>query len=73
MLEKIVSRATRRGERAAHRWRVGAGLLILAGFVAIGVVPARRGLTVRYHGTPKRRNRAQGKGRRQHIQSKRRR
>jgi hypothetical protein len=54
----MVARAARHGERARHRWRVGAGLLVLAVFVGIGIVPARRGLTVRYHGPPKRAARA---------------
>lgn len=54
MIERLIRRAARRRERAGHRWRVGAGLAIVAVLVALGVIPARRGLTVRYHGPPRR-------------------
>lgn len=55
MIDKAMARLARRGERARHRWRVSVGLAILAVFVGIGVVPARKGLTVRYHGAPPKR------------------
>jgi hypothetical protein len=55
MVNKVMKRAARRSEGMRHRWRVSVGLAILAVFVGIGVVPARRGLTVRYHGAPPKR------------------
>ena len=54
MIDRLIRRAARHGERAGQRWRVGAGLAIVAVFVALGIIPARRGLTVRYHGPAKR-------------------
>lgn len=35
-----------------HRWRVTLGFVALAALVGIGVVPVRRGLTVRYRAAP---------------------
>jgi hypothetical protein len=40
------------------RWKVGAGFVVLAGLVAIGAVPLRRQLTVRYSKPPAKRRRA---------------
>ncbi len=33
-----------------NRWRVSIGFVIIAALIGIGVVPVRKGLTVRYHG-----------------------
>jgi hypothetical protein len=43
-------RARRKTARRVHRLRVAIGFVILAALIGIGVVPARRGLTVRLTG-----------------------
>jgi hypothetical protein len=40
------------------RWKVGAGFVVLAGLIAIGAVPLRRQLSVRYSRPSAKRKRA---------------
>jgi hypothetical protein len=51
-----------------NRWRVSLGFVIIAALIGIGVLPARRGLTVRYFGAPPaRRSRAPKRRSRRHT------
>jgi hypothetical protein len=51
MHKKIAAIAWRGGQRTTQRFRVSVGFLIIAVLIGIGVVPVRKGLTVRYRGT----------------------
>ena len=46
------------------RWKVGAGFVVLAGLIAIGAVPLRRQLTVRYSRPAPKRKRSAARRRR---------
>ena len=46
------------------RWKVGAGFVVLAGLIAIGAVPLRRQITVRYNQPRPKRKRPSSRKRR---------
>jgi hypothetical protein len=52
MHKKIAAIAWRSGQQTTHRFRVSVGFLIIAALIGIGVVPVRKGLTVRLRGAP---------------------
>ena len=66
MHKRIASIAWRSGQQTSHRFRVSVGFLIIAALIGIGVVPVRKGLTVRLRGASSAARPSRKAGRRSH-------